>query len=88
MLSAAVARHNGAVFKKLPPAIRDLAPSEKLAWLYIRAHPGQHSVRSLETALGGRFPKVLRTLVAAGLLVEESPPRGVIPGTYRAVTPE
>lgn len=71
---------------KLPPqvAAEDVPTVEKLVWLYIWANPGEHSDRSLWADLGVRPQGALKRLVQRGALVEESPPSGPKPGSYRA----
>lgn len=69
--------------RNLPAAVKTRTPTEKLVWLYIDRYPGQHSVRSLHTALGVNPDRALPGLVRDGLVIEEEPPAGSVPGTYR-----
>lgn len=69
--------------KRLPAAVLPLKPVEKLVWLYVDRHPGEHSVASLNEALGVYSGRALPALVAAGLLVEEEAPTNRKPGKYR-----
>lgn len=69
--------------KRLPEPIRALPAVPKLVWLYIEQFPGQHSVRTLNDALGIMPSTAIPDLLAAGLLVEDAAPAGSRPGTYR-----
>ena len=74
------------VMKTLPaPLMEDGVPaSEKLVYMWITDHPGEHSARSLTAALGVRVKSALTELIEKGLVVEEKPPGGKTPGQYRA----
>ncbi|MEF2280040.1 hypothetical protein V3W47_17235 [Deinococcus sp. YIM 134068] len=73
--------------RRLPEAVRERTPVEKLVWLYVRQYPGQHSVASLDKALGVYPARALNALVDAGLLIEEEPPTRMKGGKYRAILP-
>lgn len=72
--------------KRLPDAVRQLTPVEKLIWLYVDRYPGLHSGTTLSDALGVYAGRALPALVDLGLLVQEEPPTRSAPGRYRAVT--
>jgi hypothetical protein len=67
------------------PLLEDgVTAAQKLAYLWVRANPGEHSARSLRAALGVRMDGVLPSLTEMGLLIEEQPPAGSVSGKYRA----
>lgn len=71
--------------KRLPDAVLPLKPVEKLVWLYVDRHPGEHSTASLSDALGVYAGRALPALLAAGLIVQEEAPTNRTPGKYRTV---
>ncbi len=73
--------------KQLPAELDGATTAEKLAYLWVYLHPGEHSARSLEVALGVGVRTALSELTRRGLLIEEIPPAGRRPGHYR-VTPQ
>lgn len=73
--------------KRLPDAVLPLKPVEKLVWLYIDRYPGEHSVRSIDDALGVYSGRALPSLVELGLLVEEEPATRSKGGKYRTTIP-
>lgn len=70
--------------RTLPDDIKIRTPSEKIVWMYIDRYPGEHSVRSIENALGITAGRALSALVKDGLIIEEEAPRGPKLGKYRA----
>ncbi len=56
---------------------------EKLVWLYVDRWPGEHSVSSLDAALGVYAGRALAALVEDGLLIEEVSPSARKAGSYR-----
>lgn len=73
--------------KRLPDAVRALRPVERLVWLYIDRYPGEHSIKSLEYALGSHPGRALPSLLALGLVIQDEASVGTRLGKYHAVTP-
>ena len=71
--------------RRLPDAVRDLRPVEKLVWLYVDRYPGEHSINSLEDALGVDPGRALASLRSLGLIEELEAATRSKGGRYRAV---
>ncbi len=73
--------------RRLPPALLDHSPAEKLLWRHIYDNPGEHSARSLAEDLGGSWrtwSTALRALIEAGVVTEDVAPIGPKLGRYTA----
>jgi predicted transcriptional regulator len=74
-----------------PEAFKGLSCCAKLAWYYIREHPGEPlSVQRLAGELGlphATAHRALLTLLERGLLEELEPAQGSRPGRYRVRPP-
>ena len=70
-----------------PEAFEGLSCCAKLAWYYIREHPGEPlSTQTLARGLGvshATAHKALQALLERGLVEELEPPEGSRPGRYR-----
>jgi len=70
-----------------PEAFKGLSCAAKLAWYYLRDHPGEPlSVQDLARGIGVTTVtahRALHALLERGLVEELEPPRGARPGRYR-----